>query len=234
MACQRNKKTALAAGKYSPVDCTYVRSGIYADMNAAEIARKLGLSDTTIYLKKTLEEDLNRYIYLKFDISGFELDEDKYLHVYFGKVEQNGSEMPSFSVYVVDNDWTAETMTWNRAQTGTQCAGGVLCGFDMTEAAKEAQQKGENIISFRIESDQVTWGETKLENPMTTGRGPCVEYGSLSEGQEYTEKLKHFTSTQTKPFKVQTMLLFCRQLHFLVLHNISLGKSTTTRKLTVF
>ena len=88
MACCRKKETAaLVAGKYSPVDCTYVRSGIYADMNAAEIARKLGLSDTTIYLKRTPEEDLNRYIYLKFDISGFDFDEDKYLHVFFGNVE---------------------------------------------------------------------------------------------------------------------------------------------------
>jgi hypothetical protein len=188
MACQK-KKTSVAMGKYSPVDCTYVRSGIYADMNAAEIARKLGLSDTTIYLKKTLEEDLNRYIYLKFDISGFDFDEDKYLHVFFGNVEQNGSDIPSFSVYVVDNDWTAETMTWNRAQTGTLCAGNVLVGFDMTDVAKEARQKGEKFVSFRIESDQVMWGETKLENPMTTGKGPYVEYGSLSSGQEYTVKL---------------------------------------------
>ncbi len=165
-------------GTFFPVACTYVRSGIYADMTAQEINKALKLSGTKVYIKKTDDPDFNRYALMKFDISECNPEQKKINVLFLGKT---GSPNNEIAVYRIPNDWTSETVTWNTCPKGELYCHNAENYFDMTQAVMDAQKKGEKYVSFRFENENITEGETQMLNSTVT----CPECETkLSEDPE--------------------------------------------------
>ncbi len=179
----------MNTGRYYPIEAAYVRSGIYSAMTGRQINEKIGVDRDTLFVKKTEEADYQRKLYLKFDLSGFDFSGSNRLK-FFVNIFDNHNDGVLYTATITENDWTPDTLTWDRQPT-EKATGirGVLLGTDFTDAAKKALAAGETILSVRLEPEQITPGELRIENPVLTQKGLGVEYAHATNQKAFSEIL---------------------------------------------
>ncbi len=173
-----------------PVACTYIRSGECRNLCGIQINRKFGLGDAVIAIKNTPEPEYARMVYLKFDISGLDVENGMYLRAFFPFIRNQDKAGSTLALYKTDSDWNPENVTWeNRPAEAGLLASGIGFVADLTEAVKDARAKGEMYLSIRLACEQVTPSEMRTTNPTIAGTGPYMEYSDTAGNVEFCRHL---------------------------------------------
>ena len=167
MGCCKNKKVERLDEVFGKVkigterhikviEDAYVKGGEDGDVTFGEkptMELKGLLGDTTYH----------RVIYLKFDISDVELGEGESAEIVLNCVESPESINRStrLSVYECDSNWSEKTITYNNAPAKGKIVAEsyifekISVRFRITEFLKEAIKRGDKVVSFCIDENDI-------------------------------------------------------------------------------
>ena len=155
------EKTASTDRTAKAVEAAYTRGGKYAD-------EPQGLAEGQFVDIKYSLDDLNydRSGFLKFDISKLKIEDVKYAS-FFGSFA-NLYAGSLFDIYLVDSDWSSETLTYNNMPTGQKIFESIMfphagVEVDFSEYIIRALEKGEKYFSIKIVAvNRTNDGQTRL------------------------------------------------------------------------
>ncbi|MBQ7294318.1 MAG: DNRLRE domain-containing protein [Clostridia bacterium] len=163
------EKEEQAVRRFYTTEYAYVRGGSkFANKDWHTINSENNLDENLLYLKNGLQTgDVARRAFFRFDISGLDVRDVGYAELCFKFSAIESSKEVHFDVYLVDDNWDGDTVTWNtqpkklnESPVIFNAVFGILAKVDATEFIEDMIFDGKTKFSLMLvqvdETDVVT------------------------------------------------------------------------------